>query len=287
MHGHLRSGWRMILYLPILAIIYFAITIPLSVFGIQLSYSFNKIVQVLTVLIGTWFCCHFLDKRDLSSMGFCFDAHWLSDIGVGILLGASLTGGIFVVEMLLGWIKVTGFAWELQTTSFFFSNLFWIVLIPLIAVAIVEETVSRGYFLQTLEEGLGIRWAVLISSAMFGILHLLNPTAQGWADYVIPFTLTFCGVMFASAYLVRRSLWLPIALHFAWNLFEYNIFALTGASPEHAKFLITELRGPAAWVGLSDSSFGPEVGILGVVAMFVGIGILWFLQRHYATKSIL
>jgi len=42
------------------------------------------------------------------------------------------------------------------------------------------------YLLQTLEEWIGLPAAVIISSAMFGVGHLLNPTATGWANYVIP-----------------------------------------------------------------------------------------------------
>jgi uncharacterized protein len=123
-------------------------------------------------------------------------------------------------------------------------------------------------------------WAVAITSSVFGVIHLINPSAHGWANYVIPFTLTMAGVMLALAYLVRRTLWLPIALHFAWNTFEYEIFALTGAAPESARFLVTEITGPALWVGLPNSSFGPEVGLLGVLAMLAGIGVLWRMVRR-------
>ena len=144
--------------------------------------------------------------------------------------------------------------------------------------AVVEETLLRGFLLQTLEEGIGLPAAVTISSALFGVLHLLNPTATGWANYVIPFTITLGGVMFASAYLFSRSLWVPIGLHFAWNLFEYQVLALTGISPERASVLITDVTGPHFWVGLPNSSFGPEVGALGVLAMVSCIGMFWWLR---------
>jgi len=155
----------------------------------------------------------------------------------------------------------------------------------MLAVAVLEETFSRGYMLQTFEEAIGTPAAVLVSSAFFGILHLLNPSAKGWADYVIPFTLTLAGVMLAIAYLARRSLWLPIALHFAWNVFEYDIFGLTGVPVEYASFLATEVTGPTVWVGLPHSAFGPEVGILGVLAILLGIGVLWAMKRRCVEQS--
>jgi membrane protease YdiL (CAAX protease family) len=125
---------------------------------------------------------------------------------------------------------------------------------------------------------------VVISSALFGLLHLINPSSLGWADYVVPFTLTLAGVMFSIAYLGRRSLWLPIALHFAWNIFEYDIFALTGGSTEQATFLATKITGPALWVGLPNSSFGPEAGLLGVLAMLACIAALYAVKRRRAMQ---
>lgn len=193
-------------------------------------------------------------------------------IGVGLLLGASLMGTIFFIEFIFGWIDVKGFAWESRTD---FTNAFTGAILHMLFVAVSEETIVRGYILQNLEECFGTRSAVIVSSVLFGAGHLFNPTATEWANYVIPFTITLAGVMFAMAYLVYRSLWLPIALHFAWNLFLYDIFGLAGASANSATFLITDVKGPTSWVGIPDSAFGPEIGILGVIAMLLSILLLW------------
>lgn len=283
-NDRLRSGWRALVYIPVLAAVYFAIMLPFMLLGIQVRYSYDQILQVLAVLIGTWLCRRYMDKRDFGSLGFQINRTALLDIGIGLMLGIVLTGGIFVVELGFGWIEVKGFAWQVQTTSYFLNNFLWVVVIQMLCVAILEETVSRGYLLPTIEEGLGLPWAIAITSCMFGLVHLFNLSAKGWADYVIPFTLTLAGVMFALAYLVRRSLWLPIALHFSWNVFEYYIFGLTGSSPEYSRFIITEVTGPSFWVGLPKSAFGPEVGFLGILAMLSGIGILLILRQRVSRQ---
>jgi membrane protease YdiL (CAAX protease family) len=278
--GRLRSGWRVLLYVPVLALTYLVITLPLTILQIQLHYGYMQLLQLLAVLVGTWVCRRFLDKREWASFGLRLNREGLLDIGRGLLLGAALMAGIFLVELVMGWITVVGFAWQTRPLGELVESLFWRIVVQMTVVAVTEEVILRGYLLPTLEEGVGLPWAVALSSSVFGLLHLFNPTAYGWANYVIPFTLTMAGVLLALAYLVRRTLWLPIALHFAWNVFEYDIFALIGAAPKTARFLITEVTGPALWVGLPDSSFGPEVGLLGVLAVSVGIWILWRMYRR-------
>lgn len=141
----------------------------------------------------------------------------------------------------------------------------------------MEETIFRGMLLPTLQEAWGAPAAIIVTSVAFGLLHLINPTAVTWAKWVIPVTLSLFGVVFALAYQVYRTLWLPVALHFAWNLFEYDILALTGW---RSYVLYTRLDGPAFWVGLPKSAFGPEVGFLGVLAALAAIGFLLVLARR-------
>ncbi len=278
--GRLRSGWRVLLYIPVLGLTYLVITLPVMIFRFELHYGYQQLLQLVAVLVGTWVCRRFVDKRDWAGFGLRLDRQGVRDIGLGLLLGAALLTGIFLVELAMGWITVSGFAWQTRPLGDLVRSLFWRIVVQMMVVAVTEEVVMRGYLLPTLEEGLGLPWAVAITSSVFGLIHLINPTAHGWASYVIPFTLTMAGVFLALAYLVRRTLWLPIALHFAWNTFEYEIFALTGAAPESARFLITEITGPALWVGLPNSAFGPEVGLLGVLAMAVGIWVLWHMRRR-------
>ena len=278
--GRLRPGWRVPVYLLVLVLTYFIITLPVMIFQIQLHYGYQQLLQLVAVLVGTWVCRRFVDKQDWSGFGLRLDRQGVRDIGLGLLLGAALMAGIFLVELATGWITVSGFAWQTRPLSELIRSVFWRIVVQMTVVAVTEEVVMRGYLLPTLEEGLGLLWAVAITSSVFGVIHLINPTAHGWVNYVIPFTLTLAGIMFALAYMVRRTLWLPIALHFAWNTFEYEIFALTGATPESARFLITEITGPAFWVGLPNSAFGPEVGLLGILAMLAGIGVLWRMYRR-------
>lgn len=291
----LRPIWLLLLYPLVLALTALVIIVPITLLLNALGYPpvnqvpydlaglARKTISVgLTVslfVVGTWAWRRFLGKRDMASLGLDLRRHCFTELGIGLLVGVGLMGAIFVVELLMGWIDVQGLAWQLRPSHEAFAALYFAV-ISMIEVAVMEEILVRGYLLQTLEEWIGLPSAVIISSAFFGVIHLLNPTATGWVNYVIPFTLTLGGVMFAMAYLARRSLWLPIGLHFAWNLCEYDVFALTGASTKQASVFVTHIPGPSFWVGLPNSAFGPEVGALGVLAMLSGIGLFWFLRKQ-------
>jgi len=293
--GRLRPIWLLLSYLPVLGLAGLVVVWPvitlLNMLGCpslpseQVPGNWADLARrtidlglvVSAVLGGTWAWRRFLWNRDMTSFGLSFHRRWLGELSIGVLTGAGFVTLLFVIEWLAGWIEVQGLAWQVRLPQEAAISL-CLGIVTAIMAAVVEETLLRGFLLQTLEEGIGLPAAVIISSALFGVLHLLNPTATGWANYVIPFTITLGGLMFASAYLFSRSLWVPIGLHFAWNLFEYQVLALTGNSPERASVLITDVTGPHFWVGLPNSSFGPEVGALGVLAMVSCIAMFWWLR---------
>jgi hypothetical protein len=74
-----------------------------------------------------------------------------------------------------------------------------------VTTPILEELIFRGYLLHAWSRKWGLWMGVLLSSAMFGLIH---------AD-TVPAMLT--GVGFAVLYLKTRTLWAPIIAHAAYN----------------------------------------------------------------------
>jgi membrane protease YdiL (CAAX protease family) len=75
-------------------------------------------------------------------------------------------------------------------------------------VAIAEETIFRGYLIlrfRALVGGTG--WAVLLSAVVFSLGH----GYEGTAGVV---TVGFMGLAFALAYVWRKSLVMPMTMHF-------------------------------------------------------------------------
>lgn len=184
------------------------------------------------------------------------------DTVAGLLFAPITLAVVFVVERSLGYIvgtKGPTFDWG-QLSLYFLTFLL---------VAFSEEIVVRGFFLQTLNSGWDGTVAVIGSSVFWGLTHILNPSSSPIAALDI----MVVGLIFAYAYVITGHLWLPIALHLAWNLAEAAIFGFPVSG-----FMLKQpvfqpfIEGPAAVTG---GNFGPEGGIVMVFALAVLGGLLF------------
>ena len=80
-----------------------------------------------------------------------------------------------------------------------------------------EELRDRGILFRLLEQNLGTWGALGLSAVAFGFSHWKNPGATWWSSLAIALE---GGVLLAALYAATRSLWIPIGVHWSWNLFE-------------------------------------------------------------------
>ena len=228
---------------------------------------------LIAALLSVGLAGRLLDRRPFADFGFHLNGGWWLDLLFGMVLGALLMTAIFLIQLRLGWITVTGiFESLLPDTPFTLA-----VLLPsvvFLCVGVYEELLSRGYQLRNAAEGLnlpvvGPRNAVLLawglSSAFFGYLHANNPNAT----FLSTFNVALAGLMLGCGYVLTGELAIPIGLHIAWNFFQSTVFGfpVSGLKPFGATFLSVEQGGPVLWTG---GPFGPEGGLLGPVAMIMG-----------------
>lgn len=134
--------------------------------------------------------------------------------------------------------------------------------------AVGEELVFRGVLYRTLEDSLGSLAAVILSAALFGLLHAINPGATAISTAAIALE---AGVLLAAAYAASRSLWFPIGLHFGWNFTEGGVFGAAVSGGQSHGLLDTRFTGPELWSG---GAFGPEASIIAVAVCLVFAAIL-------------
>ncbi len=293
--GRLRPGWELLAFVPLILVTYGLIYLAgtfalrqaiLAVFPTPDRFPALVAVyrlaaaaaQVAAVLLAARVWLHRVCGRSFADLGLDWRRPWLRETGLGLLVGFAAMAGIFVAEVSAGWLVVDGFAWQYRPRGAVLMSV-WAGLLSMVAVAVTEEVIARGWLLRGLERWFNLKVGLVVSSVAFGVVHLVNPTNAGWSRFVVPITLTLAGFMLASAYLARRSLWMALGLHFSWNVSQYYVFGLAGQSAQDAPFLVTRVIGPAWLVGLRDSSFGPEVGMLGVVAMLAVIAVHEVLRR--------
>lgn len=253
--------------------------------GTQAIFVIGVLASMPAAFLSVWLAGRFLDRRPFKDFGFHFDGGWWIDLLFGLFLGAALMTAVFLVEMAFGWVTVSGsFRSSMPGVPFVLA-----IALPFgafLLVGIYEELFSRGYQLRNMSEGLnyralGPKGAVLVawgvSSALFGVLHALNPNA----NVVSIANIMLAGLMLGTAYVMTGELAVPIGLHIAWNFFQGGVFGfpVSGLNVPGATFIATEQVGPEIWTG---GVFGPEGGLLVTGATLAGMLItaLWVRLRH-------
>ena len=214
---------------------------------------YDRIINIIigplltaAIVLGVMLAARYVDKRP---MRLRFDGRTFS---LGFGLGAALMTLVFAVEWAAGWIGVGAGRLTMLAVSF--------TVVKVLCVGVYEEVVARGYLMRNI--------GVIGSSLVFALLHLFNDNAS----VVSTAGLFINGLLFAAAVLVTGRLSTAIGLHMAWNLFEGLVFGFPVSGDKEASSLIAITQfGPGIVTG---GAFGPEAGLIGVVASLAGIAVL-------------
>jgi membrane protease YdiL (CAAX protease family) len=199
------------------------------------------------------------EGRSLWDLGYRFSSGWFSYLAIGLLFGLAIPVLFQIVQVLGGWITLTPRG---EPVTDWISS-FPLVLLKMICIVAIEEFVSRGFFLQALSRKVGIRWAAVMSSLLWGIGHLASMVAAGLAPGLIIIGMTtflLWGITLSLSYVkANKSLWLPYGLHLGINLsFSFSVIGL---------FFITEPNAPQWWIG--HPAWSPESGLIGVIVWLI------------------
>ena len=278
----LRAGWRLLLQTLLMLMIGGCLSIVL----IPVLFIFNPsplallenippqvmllsvLGEVIAVTISVFLARRFLDKRTIESLGLKLDSRTLLDILIGIVITFLQMGLIYLLMYWLGWITFEGFAWQFDPIGLVLRNTLLFFLI-FVGVAWTEELLSRGYRLQTIASGLNLFCGVILSSVIFGVLHLGNPGAN-WASTLGIF---LAGLFFAYAYIRTRQLWLAIGMHLCWNFFEGVGFGFPVSGLDIYPLIRIQVTGPVLWTG---GAFGPEAGLIVLPALILGAFLIYW-----------
>lgn len=281
--ARLRSGWRVTLYtlafLVSLIVFYFAfaaIVGPASLMEIVerpldfpvrfLSFYF---VQTLLGLGVIWAFRKWIDRRPFLNLGFNLSHGWVGEFALGFAFVIAAWCIIFFLSLAFRTVTIIDLGRNTRDPG---AILGWLMigLILNFMVGVAEEANARGYVLQNLAEGIGIVPAIAVSSIYFALLHILNP-GGGLLSTVGIF---FAGVLLAMGYYLTRRLWFSIGMHAAWNFAEGPIFGFPVSGLDMSALFQLRVTGPD-W--LMGGPFGPEAGVLAIIAemMMIGVLIAW------------
>lgn len=170
------------------------------------------------------------------------------EIGRGMLVGAGLYTLCVLTLIQLGMYRIEG----LNP---------WTYVIPALAMALssgmFEELLFRGVLFRSVEDLFGSWISLVVSSLVFGLMHLINPAATIVGAIYISVE---AGLLLAAAYMLTRRLWLSIGFHMAWNYTQSAIFSgiVSGNAPEPG-LIRSNIKGPEL---LTGGSFGLESSVI-------------------------
>jgi membrane protease YdiL (CAAX protease family) len=175
---------------------------------------------ILVVLLVSWLILWLFERKNLSALGLFPSKKLLTDFIVGFLIST-----LFCFIYFFSIVKMSGTGLEVsQNFSFmdFLSGFWWTL-----KSVLLEEFVFRGALLYIGIRKLGIKLACALSAIAFGIYHWFSYGVFGDPmQMVIIFVVTgIGGLMFAYAFAITKSLYLPIGLHLGWNLITVVVFS--------------------------------------------------------------
>jgi membrane protease YdiL (CAAX protease family) len=223
-------------------------------------------ISLASVVIATWVMVRRVDKLPWREVGLDAPAASPPTVIKGAVLGGLTIGVASLLLLATHMLRIDptgpGNWWGQAGHS-------TILLLP---AAFFEELFIRGYVFAILRRAAGWKMALIITSVVFGLLHVTNPGADAESILAVIVAGFFLGVVF----LATRSLYAAGAAHFAWNWVMSGALhiAVSGIQSNDPDYRVVD-SGPD-W--LTGGPWGPEGGIAAVAAMFV---VLFYLYgRH-------
>lgn len=208
-----------------------------------------------------------VERRSISSMGLRkegFIKKYFWGFGVGFIMFSAaililvLNGNITVVDnssytvgiSALGSILILLPGWAVQSAT--------------------EEILSRGWLMNVVGARHNGLLGLIISSALFGVLHLLNNSVNVLAIINI----CLVGIFFGLYVIKTNDLWGACGIHCAWNWAQGNIYGLevSGNSVNTGSLINLDLKGNKLITG---GGFGPEAGMAVTIVLLIGIVVMF------------
>lgn len=264
-------------------------TVPLflALRNIPLFFNNKDLLSLLITLFSfafisllVFFRVKVIEKRSFSSIGFNKN-NWLKKYSLGFLIGLAMMSIIVLILFPFGYITVEKNPIQPVGISAIASVL--VILFGWIIQGATEEIVTRGWLLNVLSTKYNIGVGLLISSTLFGLMHLTNPNV----NYIAVINIILVGLFYGLYVIKTNDLWAVCGMHSAWNFAQGNIFGfkVSGLDVSVGSLIDLNLVGSDFITG---GIFGPEAGITATFILLASIGILLFIdkKRYFSNKPL-
>jgi len=250
-HVH-KLGWRLNGSIPSLAV---------STFAKSLLSTFAAVLPLFTALLVTLIFAA-LDGQPFDVIGLSYSRDAITFTGSGAAVGFTCVLLMYICGYVMGFIRIK----KPKTLREPGAHIPMFVggLTDYFAAAVFEEIITRGYIFFVLNQAFGAVTAIIGSSLVFSLAHLIKRD-----DVPLIFTVNafIFGLLTGIWRWYTGTLWLPIGLHFGWNVTAGPILGLpySGVSYDRG-MVVSEVSGPQWFTG---GFYSPDAGVLGTVALIV------------------
>jgi uncharacterized protein len=280
----LRAGWRMLIFVALLAPMFFGTGLvsdaiaqrlnptPGTPAGIMITLG----VFLIPLMLATWIMTK-IEGRTFADYGL----PWRHAFCGQFWLGAGISFASITVLLLALWLlgAYSFGSLALHGSDIWKYGLLWTV--PVFMGALLEDFLYRGYLLFTLTTGIGFWPAAVVTSLLMGGIHYFNPGGHGLGPVAAT---EYCLV---TALVLRRTgdLWMPLGIHAAWSWGELYFYGIQSSGfPSQGHLLNSSLHGP---VSLTGGTFGPEASWPSLLLLALwGIGFAaWLRETKYPNPA--
>ena len=184
-------------------------------------------IGIFIELLVSWLLLWIFLRKHLSVLGFMPNKNRIFQFITGFLIAA-----ICCVSYHFLSIAFIDNKWKLNnafTLKDFISGSWWTF-----KSVLYEELLFRGALLYILIKKLSVQVACIISAVEFGVYHWFSYNVIGnpFMMFIVFIMTAFAGWIFAYAFARTMSLYLPVALHFGYNLVNIIIFSNGPLAPQ-------------------------------------------------------
>ncbi|MRD38868.1 CPBP family intramembrane metalloprotease [Bacillus thuringiensis] len=226
--------------------------------NVRMVLTFGGAIFILFIWV------RFVEKRPFSSIGF-WKEKWMRKYLKGALIGFVFISTPVILLLLMGSVK-------LQVQHITSTVIVGIVgsLVAFLIQGATEEIIVRGWLFPVLSVRSRIWVGIVVTSFLFGFLHLFNPgiTILSISNIIL------VGVFAAFYVLKDSSLWGICAWHSIWNWAQYNVygFAVSGMTIYSTSLFKPATNGPEF---LHGGTFGIEGSIITTIMLAIASIVLW------------
>jgi membrane protease YdiL (CAAX protease family) len=185
-------------------------------------------------------------KRDFSLTGF-IQQNILKEFSAGYILAFVMLLVGFLVLLVPGAMTINSISWN--------GGLFIGYLLFFLIQSSFEEIVSRSFMIPSISFRFNKIAALIVSSSIFAILHISNPSIS-WISILNIF---LAGALMGLIFLQTKKIWAPIGLHAGWNFLQGSFFGFEVSGFDVYSVLDSEETGMDLFTG---GPFGFEGSIL-------------------------